>query len=162
MLDAIGADQVVLYAEDDESDAFLFQHAFAQAGITQRLIIVRDGQMAIEYLAGTGAYADRAQYPLPSLVLLDLNMPGVSGLDVLRWIRANPALSTLTAVILTSSNQQADIHRANEHGADDYLVKPCELDAIISLARTINDRWLKGNEKPRSANLLRDTRDKIP
>lgn len=142
------SDQVVLYAEDDESDAFLFKHAFAKAGIAHRLIIVRDGSTAIEYLEGTGPYADRTQHPLPSLVLLDLNMPGLSGLDVLKWIRATPTLSVLAAVMLTSSNQEPDMRRAYEHGATAYLVKPCELDEIINLARTINDKWLMADKSP--------------
>ena len=136
---------VILYAEDDENDAFLVQHAFAQAAITQRLIVVPDGRFAIDYLASQGAYADREQYPLPRLVLLDLKMPGVSGLEVLQWMRRTPQVSTLVAVMLTSSNQEADIRRAYAAGANGYLVKPGRIEDIITMARAVKDYWLTHN-----------------
>ena len=141
----IQSNHVILYAEDDESDAFLFQHAFEEAGISHRLVVVPNGKVAIEYLSGDGAYADRVQYPLPNLVLLDLNMPGISGLEVLKWIRTTPSISTLLAVMLTSSNQDADIHRAYVQGANGYLVKPGNIEAIVTMAKAIKDYWLVQN-----------------
>jgi CheY-like chemotaxis protein len=137
--------EVILYAEDEETDAFFVQRAFQQAGIGQRLIIVGSGQEAIDYLAGTGHYADRTRHPFPSLVLLDLNMPGVSGLEVLKWIRATPALCTLITLMLTSSNQNIDVHRAYRQGANGYLVKPGDIDSILTMARAIKDFWLTQN-----------------
>ncbi|MBI3829533.1 MAG: response regulator [Planctomycetes bacterium] len=137
--------KVILYAEDDEDDAFLFQHAFKQAGISHRLVVVPNGKTAIEYLSGDGAYADRVQHPLPSLVLMDLKMPGISGLEVLKWIRTSPSLSTLLVVMVTSSNQDTDIHRAYLQGANGYLVKPGNIDAIVTMARSIKDYWLMQN-----------------
>ena len=137
--------KVILYAEDNDSDAFLIAHAFKKAGIEHRLEVVPNGQTAIQYLAGEGEYADRAQHPLPSLVLLDLNMPGVSGLEVLKWIRTTPSVCTLVAVMLTSSNQDADIHRAYAQGANGYLVKPGSIDAIVAMAHAIKDYWLTQN-----------------
>jgi CheY-like chemotaxis protein len=118
---------------------------FKQAGINHRLVVVSSGKAAIEYLSGDGAYADRVQHPLPSLALLDVKMPGISGLDVLKWIRTTPGVCTLVAVMLTSSNQDADIHRAYLQGANGYLVKPGNLEAIVTLARAIKDYWLVQN-----------------
>jgi CheY-like chemotaxis protein len=136
---------VILYAEDDESDAFLFQHAFKNAGISQRLVVVPGGREAIDYLSGEGAYADRVRHPLPCLALLDLKMPGVSGLEVLKWIRATPRVSTLITLMLTSSNQDTDIHRAYIQGANGFLVKPGKIEEIEAMVRAIKDYWLGQN-----------------
>ena len=108
----------ILYAEDDENDAFLANHAFEKAGILNPLVVVSDGKAAIEYLAGTAQYANRTEYPLPCLVLLDLKMPGVSGLEVLKWIRSQRSVCTLPVLMLTSSNQDGDVHRAYILGAN--------------------------------------------
>jgi len=140
-----GLNPIVLYAEDDDNDAFLVRRAFEQAGITHRLVVVEDGKSAIEYLSGTGTYADRAQHPLPGFVLLDLNMPGLSGIEVLKWIRTTPNVCTLPVVVLTSSNQDRDVHRAYVQGANGYLVKPGTLEEFATLARAIKDYWLTQN-----------------
>jgi CheY-like chemotaxis protein len=136
---------VILYAEDEETDAFFLQRAFEQAGIGQRLVIVGSGQEAINYLEGKGDYADRTQHPFPSLALLDLNMPGISGLEVLKWIRAKPNLCTLVTLVLTSSNQDTDVHRAYRQGANGYLVKPGDIDSLLTMARAIKEYWLTQN-----------------
>ena len=137
--------QIILYAEDDENDAFLVQRAFNQAQIPNPLVIVPDGNAAIQYLAGTGKYADREKNPLPCLVLLDLKMVGKSGLDVLKWIRTQPSVSTLPVLMLTSSNLDADVHRSYLMGANGYLVKPNAPDAMIVMAKGIKDYWLMLN-----------------
>jgi CheY-like chemotaxis protein len=136
---------VILYAEDDESDGYLFQSAFRQAGITQPLVVVRSGKAVIDYLSGNGDYANRTQYPFPCLVLLDVKMPGMSGMEVLKWIRRTPNVSTLVVVMLTSSNQDADIHRAYVQGANGYLVKPTRIEEMIAMAKAIHDYWLMQN-----------------
>jgi CheY-like chemotaxis protein len=139
------ASEVILYAEDEETDAFFMARAFKQAGIPQHLVVVRSGQEAIDYLSGQGEYADRARHPFPSLVLLDLNMPGISGLDVLKWIRSTPRVCTAVTIMLTSSNQDVDVHRAYQQGANGYLVKPGDLDSILTMAHAIKDYWLTQN-----------------
>jgi CheY-like chemotaxis protein len=137
--------RVILYAEDDDNDAFLVQHAFEKAGIAHPVVVVSSGSEAIQYLSGDGIYADRSRYPLPWLVLLDLNMPGVSGLDVLKWIRVTPSLSTLITIVLSSSNQDMDIHRSYLQGANGYLVKPAKIEEMITMARSIRDYWITQN-----------------
>ena len=93
------AQGVVLCAENDENDAFLLEACWKRAGVTHALAVVGDGQEAIEYLAGEGAYADRARHPLPDMLLLDLSMPRRSGLEVLAWVRARPEWARLPVLI---------------------------------------------------------------
>ena len=143
--------EVILYAEDEESDAFFVERAFKKTGVGQRLVIVPSGQEAIDYLAGKGDYADRTRHPLPILVLLDLNMPGVPGLDVLKWIRTTPSVCTLVTIVLTSSNQDVDVHRAYQQGANGYLVKPGDIDSMLPMVRAIKDYWLTQNRATASS-----------
>lgn len=136
---------VILYAEDDDNDAFLVRHAFEAAGVPNPVVIVPNGNSAIDYLAGAGPYADRVKYPMPSLVLLDLNMPGTTGLQVLQWIRTHRDVSTMVVIILTSSNQQSDIQHCYASGANGYLVKPVDIDAMVGMAQSIKGFWLTQN-----------------
>jgi len=101
----------VLFVEDDPNDVALTQRAFEQAGFVNPLHVVTDGEQAIGYLAGEGRYADRARYPLPILILLDLKLPRVSGFEVLTWLREAPGVRRLPVVVLTSSGQSPDISR---------------------------------------------------
>lgn len=139
----------ILYAEDDENDAFLIQRAFKQAEVRNPLVIVPDGKAAVDYLTGTGPYANREEHPLPCLILLDLKMPGKSGLEVLEWIRKQAEISILPVVMLTSSEQESDIHRAYLVGANGYLVKPNKPEEIQAMAKAIQDYWLTANRNPR-------------
>jgi len=104
--------QCILYVEDDDNDVFFLRLAFSTAGIGTLLRIVKDGQTAIEYLDGEGIYADRTSYPMPTLVLLDLQLPLCSGMDVLRWIRATDGLKALVVIMFTSSHHPRDIDTA--------------------------------------------------
>jgi len=143
--------EVILYAEDDENDAFLIQRAFEKAGITHVVHVVPSGRAAIDYLEGKGPYGDRDKYPLPSLALLDLNMPGISGLEVLKYIRTTPRLCTLIAVMLSSSNQDTDIHRSYLQGANGYLLKPGSIDEMVTMVKAVKDYWLVQNRGSSSA-----------
>jgi CheY-like chemotaxis protein len=138
----------VLYAEDDENDTFLMERAFRRLKVEPPLRLVNDGKQAIAYLMGTGAYSDRQANPLPCLVLLDLSMPGKTGLEVLQWVRTQPFLSAIPVIVLTSSNQQSDIHRAGLLGASAYLIKPGEPDELLRLVREVNDYWILGKNPP--------------
>jgi CheY-like chemotaxis protein len=137
----------VLYAEDDENDVFLMQRAFRKADVANPLHVATDGAEAIRYLEGSGEYSDRRRFPMPSLVMLDLNLPRRSGLEVLRWIRDHPTLRALPVVIFTSSNQKRDISSAYAFGANGYLVKPPNPDKLIDLVASLRDACLAAPEK---------------
>ena len=135
----------ILHVEDDEPYVFLLRLTFERAGITNPLYAVSDGQMAIDYLAGAGAFADRERHPLPCLVLLDLKLPKVGGLEVLKWIREQPELKKLVVVVLSASAQLEDIERAYELGANSYIEKPCALERMQEIAHLLKGWWLGYN-----------------
>ena len=135
----------ILHVEDDEAYAFLLQMVFERAGISNPVQVAQDGQMAIDYLAGEGAFADRGKYPLPCLVLLDLKMPKVNGMDVLAWIRRQPHLKKLVVVVLSSSAQPEDVERAYELGANSYIEKPIELERTQEIVNLLKGWWLGYN-----------------
>lgn len=124
---------VILYAEDSEDDVMLMERALETAGFTGTLMVMPHGLEAIDYLSGTGQYSDRTEYPLPRLVLLDVNMPRVSGLEVLRWIRRQEAFRETPVVMLTSSSHLKDVTDAYAAKANSFLVKPVEMDAFRRL-----------------------------
>ncbi len=136
----------VLYAEDEENDAYFLERAFKEVGIVHPLRVVSDGQEAIDYCAGRGAYVDRTKHPLPCVALLDLNMPRKSGMQVLQWIRKESSVPTLPVIILTSSLQDFDIDLAYEQGANAYLVKPSQPGELVVMTRSIKDFWLTQNQ----------------
>ena len=138
----------ILYAEDTEEDIFLLQHAFERTEISHRLIVVQDGQTAIDYLSGTGEFADRANYPLPCLALLDVKMPQKTGFQVLSWIRAQPGLRWLPVIIFTSSADPGDVRQAYDLGANAYLVKPSSLHEREDVCRALKHFWLIYNQPP--------------
>ena len=132
----------ILYAEDEPDDIFFMERAFKEAAIEQPLYSVADGEEVIAYLSGAGQYADRTQYPLPGLILLDINMPQMSGLDVLKWIRATPAVSTIPVLVLSSSSHEKDVQRASLLGANGYLTKPGQPDRLVEIVKAFRDYWL--------------------
>src|SRR5512138_1960706 len=133
---------IVLYVEDEESDRMLMQFAFRKAGLEPALRVVNDGQAAIDYLSGTGAYGERERYPLPAVVLLDLNLPEVHGFDVLKWIRAHPNHRNLPVVVFTSSARDEDRDHARALGANQFLQKPGLPSLFQEIARTLSEQWL--------------------
>lgn len=132
----------VLYADDEENDAILLQIAFQRAAIDHPLQVVSDGALALDYLSGATPFADRSRHPLPCLVLLDIKMPRMTGLEALERIRQNPELRDLPVVMFSSSQQTVDQDRAKELRADGYLVKPASLDGFVEIARLLERRWL--------------------
>jgi CheY-like chemotaxis protein len=137
--------QTILIAEDDENDRLLINRAFQKVGQTEPLQFVENGQTAIDYLSGSGDYSDRAKYPFPSVVMLDLKMPLKNGFEVLQWIRNQPRYKKMVVVLFTSSNQPSDIETAYELGVNSYLVKPLNFDEVFGLARQIREYWLVAN-----------------
>jgi len=138
----------VLVVEDNPDDVFFIERAFAESGTAAAIKVVDDGEKAIAYLSGRGSFADRQKYPVPTLVLLDLKLPRVPGLNVLSWVRKQPALVRLVVVILTSSREAVDINRAYELGANSYLVKPVSSQALAELIKSVDRYWLGLNERP--------------
>jgi len=140
--------KVVLIAEDDDNDLFFLQRAFEAANVKNPLCIVRDGQEAIEYLSGTGNFADRIKFPLPHLFLLDLKMPRKTGIEVLEWLSGQPKLRCLPIVVFSSSANRKDIDRAYELGANGFVVKPSSMVERAELAKAMGLFWLESNEPP--------------
>jgi CheY-like chemotaxis protein len=139
--------QTVLLVDDSENDIFLMRAAFKKAEFNISLQEAHNGEEAIAYLKGEGTYSDRNKHPLPSVILLDLNMPMKNGFDVLSWARTQPTLKRLSIVILTASGRPEDVERAFDLGADSYLVKPRELETLVAMIRCLRD-WLQINHFP--------------
>lgn len=119
----------------------LFELALRRGGMTYPLIVTRDGQEAVEYLSGKGGYSDRLLHPLPSLIVLDLKMPKMTGFDVLAWLGSQPRLQHIPAVILSSSSYPQDMRQATLLGARDYYVKPHSLAELVELLQAATTRW---------------------
>jgi CheY-like chemotaxis protein len=130
----------ILYAEDEESDALLMKRAFKKAAILNPLVVLTNGQQVIDYLSG-----ERKQNPLPRFILLDINLPVRSGLELLKWIRSKPPVCTVPVLVLTSSNHYADVYRAYLWGANGYLLKPGKIEELIVMVKSLKDYWLMHN-----------------
>ncbi len=133
--------KIILIVEDNSDDAFLLQIAFERAALNVTLRVVVDGKEALDYLKGSGGFADRGKYPLPALILLDLQLPYVTGLEVLQEIRSIPSLNKTVVIMLTSSSAQRDIDKAYEIGANSFLVKPSRLEERKSMVEGIYSYW---------------------
>ena len=140
--------RILLLVEDDPNDVFFFKHALDHAGVRHRLYVVEDGQVAIDYLAGTGKFSDRDQHPFPSMVILDLKMPRKTGMEVLEWIRQQRKFRGLPVIIFTSSAHRLDVERAYDLGANAFVVKPPDVDKRIEFAKCLEGFWLNFNETP--------------
>jgi CheY-like chemotaxis protein len=139
--------KTILQIEDDPNDVFLLRHAMKKAGVENPIQVAVDGRQAIDYLKGAGKFADREKFPFPSLVLLDLKLPQVMGLAVLKWIRQQP-WPALAVVMLTASAEKEDIAMAYELGANGFLVKPSESSKLVDIVKSIKDFWLTHNTLP--------------
>jgi CheY-like chemotaxis protein len=135
----------LLLVEDNEDDVFLMRRALQGAHVVNPLQVVEDGQEALDYLGGNGKFADRAQFPLPAVVFLDLKLPFMSGHDVLAWIRKQKEFETLVVIVLTSSNEASDLSRCYALGANSYLVKPPTPEQLEDLAKAFKWYWLEYN-----------------
>ncbi len=143
--------KLILLVEDNSSDEKLTVLALEECGIANDVVVARDGAAALDFLAATGAYSDRDPTELPTLVLLDLKLPKIDGLDVLRRIRADERTRLLPVVILTSSKEDEDVLQGYELGANAYVRKPVDFLEFAAAAKTLGLFWLLLNELPRSA-----------
>ena len=136
----------ILLVEDDANDVDFMTMTLKKVGVENPLRAVGDGKEALAYLGGTGQYADRSAHPRPYLVLLDLKLPHVMGLDVLKWLREKPEFDSTVVIVLTSSQDPRDIETACHLKANAYLVKPSGLEKLQVLVQAIKDFWLIQNQ----------------
>jgi CheY-like chemotaxis protein len=139
----------VLLVEDFDDDIFWMRRSWGKEGVVNPLQVVKNGRQAVEYLSGMGAYSDRKAFPLPCLVILDLKLPYLMGMDVLKWIRGQATLRGLPVLVLTTSALQSDIDEAYQLGANAFMVKPPSGLQLGDLVRPIRDYWLVLNLFPR-------------
>ena len=150
---------VILLAEDQEDEVMLLRRAFAKAKLLNPLHVVSNGEEAIAYLQGEGKYGNRDEYPLPSLMLLDLKMPRKNGFEVLEWVRKQPSLSALRVIVLTGSDEIRDVNRAYQLGANSFLVKPIEFMHFVEVSRALKGYWLWMSEEPQISRPARSAQD---
>lgn len=137
----------ILFVEDNALDAELTMRALKNGGLANKLLWVKDGQQALDYLFRHGAYAGRVE-SVPRLVLLDLKMPRVDGIEVLKAIRSDERTRRIPVVIMTSSREERDVAQSYELGVNSYVVKPVDFNAFADLARQAGYYWLAINRTP--------------
>jgi CheY-like chemotaxis protein len=140
--------KIILLVEDNPDDEALTLRAFKKSNILNEVVVVRDGVEALDYLFGTGAYAGRDMSVLPQVILLDLKLPKIDGLEVLRRLRANACTSLLPVVVLTSSNEEQDLISSYRLGANSYVRKPVDFNQFIEATRQLGLYWLVLNQAP--------------
>jgi len=140
--------KTILLVEDNPSDVKLTKRALEQNQITNELVVAEDGQEALDYLFGSGQYAGRDARDIPAVVLLDLKLPRIEGLEVLKEIRANEFTKLLPVVILTSSSQEEDLVSSYKLGANSYIRKPVDFRQFTEAVRNLGMYWLLLNEPP--------------
>ena len=140
--------EVILVAEDNDDHVVLLLRSFRKAALINPVVVVKNGVEVLEYLRGDGKFSNRAEYPLPTLLLLDLRMPMMDGFEVLYWIRQHPTLRTLRIVMLTTSEDLRDINKAYQLGANAFLVKPTDLEHFVKLTDAIRGHWLWLSKAP--------------
>ena len=139
----------ILLVEDNPNDVRLTLHAFKRHNLADRLHVVRDGAEALEYLFCTGAYTDRRIGDVPKVILLDLKLPKIDGLEVLRQIKADARTRTIPVVMLTSSSEERDLIESYKLGVNSYIVKPVEFDKFMQAVSELGLYWLLLNQAPR-------------
>lgn len=145
---SIGTPGLLLLVEDNADDEELALMAFEQGGISNRVIVVRDGVEALDYLFSRGIYRDRSPEDLPALILLDLQLPKINGLEVLQQIRNNPKTQLIPVVILTTSTEQKDLIESYSLGCNSYIQKPVDYDQFLRVIQQLGMYWLDINSPP--------------
>ena len=140
--------KIILLVEDNPSDIALTRRALAKRHVANELVVAEDGQEALDYLFGTGAYTGRDVTQLPAVVLLDLKLPRVDGLEVLRRIRTETLTRRMPVVILTSSKEEQDLAVSYDLGVNSYIRKPVDFEQFAQAIQTLGLYWLVLNEEP--------------
>jgi len=140
--------KAILLVEDNPSDIALTRRALTKSHITNKLVVAEDGQEALDYLFGAGQYAGRDVNEMPALILLDLKLPRVDGLDVLRTVRADTRTRRLPVVIMTTSSEEQDVAQSYDLGANSYIRKPVDFTQFANAVEHLGLYWLVMNEPP--------------
>ncbi len=138
----------ILIVEDEEAHAALTERAIRKAGHANRVDIVGDGEEALDYLLHRGRYNDENQFPLPGLILLDIKLPGIDGIEVLKQIKSNSILKQIPVIMLTTSKREEDIAVSYLNYANSYLTKPVGFKEFEAKVMQINSYWMELNEPP--------------
>ncbi len=138
----------ILMVEDEDAHAALTERAIRKAGHVNRIDIVRDGEEALDYLFHRGKYSDASQYPCPGLILLDIKLPGIDGIEVLKQIKTHPVLKKIPVIMLTTSKREEDIAASYLNYANSYLTKPVGFKEFEAKVMQINSYWMGINEPP--------------
>ena len=141
-------DKVILLVEDNADDEALTKRAFKKNNVMNRLVVARDGVEALDFLFGTGAHAGRDLSVMPTVVLLDLKLPKIDGLEVLRRLRADPRTKLVPVVVLTSSKEDQDLAQSYSIGVNSYIRKPVDFEQFMDAVRHLGLYWLVLNEAP--------------
>ncbi|HXT13572.1 MAG TPA: response regulator [Candidatus Angelobacter sp.] len=146
----------ILHVDDSDEDLMLFGRACEAAGLPAKFHCVKDGHEAIAYLKGEGIFDDRNRHPLPDLIVLDLNLPGMGGFDFLKWVQGEPNICPIPVLVFTISANVADKARAMAEGAAGYFVKPRDFESMVHLAESVlqfkRNGWCK-NDQPKNDDL---------
>ena len=145
---ATAAEKTILVVDDSEHDVEILLRAFNAVAVQNPIQVVNNGEDAICYLAGEGRFSDRTKFPMPSVVLLDLKMPGTTGFDVLRWARSKAQLRDLVIIVLTTSELLEDIKLAYELGTNSFLTKPFTTPELNELIKSFHHYWIVSNRTP--------------
>jgi two-component system response regulator len=144
----------ILLVEDNPNDVELMLHVFTINRISNRIRVVRDGSEALEFILCTGAYASRNMNDGPRLILLDLKLPKVDGLEVLKQIKADPRTCAIPVVVLTSSHQERDLVSSYKYGVNSYICKPVDFEQFTEAARMLGMYWLLLNQAPKTQGVV--------
>lgn len=139
----VDPNKAILLVEDNDADAMSVKRAFRESGLANPVVRVERGEAALEFLNRTGNFADRSPALNPALVLLDLNMPGMDGLEVLQAIRANPKFSRIPVIVLTTSTHDRDVEACYQQGANSYVQKPVDFDRLMVAVKRMKDYWFE-------------------
>ena len=143
-----GEPLVIMHVEDDQAHALLVKRSLSDHQVANTIVHVTDGEAALDYLYQRGEYDDPSKNPLPDLILLDLRLPKIDGLEVLKEIRSSKELNKLVVVVLTTSANEVDVAKAYEHHANSYLVKPVDFQKFALLMKDLGFYWLGWNQYP--------------
>ena len=138
----------LLIVEDNEDDIFFVERIFKQIGARCELRFARDGMEAIDYLSGRGTFKDRAKYPMPTIILMDLKMPRRNGFEVLEWMHNQPEIKLIPTIVVTSSTLQEDVTRAYRLGANAVMNKPVDKDSLLQMLKSFHIYWTDFVEMP--------------